>query len=427
MRELPYDINEKLRQRVQTKATKSDPRLSFWISRPTTQLTEAEFLECSAVQTGVSAASIAVRHMNFGNSSDVVYIGYIKNNNAYVSCSPCYTEISRHTWADTGFTEDASEIALAFDGTMPRDVHGNYEFITKNAPWVFWVSDGAVYGQILGQPSKVTLAESNVTKVSAVRAMWSDVPGFDFGLVLFMVINGAIHYRQLIDGVWSDAEPVPTSALPSGKTWTQISAQRSWDYRVALQLLAGDGSLYEMFTQFEGIGSKNAEHIGVKDVTSAGTLNAVSYENSREDEHFEVSVVTGPLYGGLYGLNTPSIISACNVNDGTGNYGKKAVFVFDAYLKPAEVSAQYSAFTIVDSYDTNFIASSAILLEDGKSVELAFTDFNNAYGQCIAKYTAGTVSSMADIAVPTAEKTFIPANLVPVVIPFPEVDSIWNE
>ena len=425
MRDIPYHINEKLGQRVQTKATNSDPRLSLWISRPTTQLTEAEFLEYSAVQNGVSAASIAVRHMSFGNSSDVVYIGYIKNSNAYVACSPTYVDISRHTWTDTGFITQASDIAIAFDGTMPRDVHGNYEFITKNAPWVFWVSDGAAYGQILGQPGTVTLAESNATKVAAVRAMWSDVPGFDFGLVLFMVVNGEIYYRQLIDGIWSDAEPVNFG--PS-VVWSQISAQRTWDYRIALQAVDSTGALYELFTQYGGIGSKNAEHIAVKDITAKGNIVKVNYSDTKSnDEHIELSdIITGAPYGGLYSTGTPSIVSVRNIADSNGDWGKILVVTFDIHLKSDEVSAQAGRFTITDNRNTTFTASEAVLGADGKTITLMFTDFNNCSGACYAKYTAGTVTSMFGVALPTAVFSFTPTNLIPNSIPAPEVVEVFN-
>ena len=67
----------------------------------------------------------------------------------------------------------------------------------------------------------ITLAENNATAISAVRAMWSDVPGFDFGLCLFMILNGAIYVRQLINGEWYDAEVVAVSRLPveGGVSW----------------------------------------------------------------------------------------------------------------------------------------------------------------------------------------------------------------
>ena len=75
MRDIPYSFNEKLHQRIQTKATQADPRPSLWISRKTTQLTDSVFLESSVVAEGnISDCSIAVRHKRFGFESDSIII-----------------------------------------------------------------------------------------------------------------------------------------------------------------------------------------------------------------------------------------------------------------------------------------------------------------------------------------------------------------
>ena len=428
MRAVPYDINEKLQNRIQTKATNADPKLSFWVSRKTTQLTDSVFLEASDVASGeITDCSIAARHTSFGFESDMVFIAYIQTGKVRVASSPVFTEISRHTWTDCGFEQSAEAVAVAFDGTMPKDTQGQYEFITEAVPWIFWISSGAVYGQKLGC-SVQTLAAQNATDISAVRAMWSDVPGFDFGLVLFMVVNGAILYRQLIDGVWSDAEPITAYSLPAAKTWTRISAQRTWDYRVALQLLASDGSLYEVFTQFGGIGSKSAEHLAVKGVSADASLTKVNYMNAQEaGEHVEVwSIAADAPYGGLYNIGVPEIVEAYNSADFENNWGRLAVFVFSIYLREAEVENQFAQFGIVDSGGLTFTATGATLGADGKTVTLTFTNFNNARGECRATYTAGTVTSMAGTPLNKTDKSFTPSNLVPTAIPVPEVSEVTN-
>lgn len=427
MRDIPYSFNEKLHQRIQTKATQADPRPSLWISRKTTQLTDSVFLESAVVAEGnITDCSIAVRHKRFGFESDCVFIAYVKNGVARMTCSPTFTEMSRHKWVDCGFQQPAEAVSIAFDGTMPKDTRNKYEFITDTEPWVFWISSGALYCKAPGG-TILTLATVNVTDISAVRAMWSDVPGFNFGLIVFFIINGAVHYRQYIDGVWNDAETMPEAVLPTGKVWKQINAQRTWDYRVALQLVATDGTIYECFSQYEGIGGKNADHIGVKRITAQGIITAIKYSSYKSDFYLAVSDFTGPLYGGLYSLAPPSIIDAYNVNDGNGNYGKQVIAVFNVHMKASEVLAHYLSFTLVDSSNVVFIASSAVMQSDGKTVLLTFTDFNNAYGSCVLKYTPGTATSMADISAPESQTAFTPGNLVPIDIPFPEVESIWNE
>ena len=429
MRTVPKDIADKLLKTIQTKGTDANPSTVAWISRPTTALTEDTFLEKQTVLDGTfTDASIAVCHPYFGATNTKLNLAYIENGVAKVLVAIARANMASHEWYETGFSENASAVALAYDGTMPKNTSGKYEFVTETQPWVFWVSAGGLYAQQIDGAYRYTLAEANCTDVTAVRAMWSDVPGFDFGLCVFFILSGVIYYRQFVDGEWTDAVPVPAAALPTGKTWVQVSAQRTWDYRVVLQIADTNGGIYETFTQFGGLGSKNAEHINISSVNAAGDIIEIVYRDTQELEHVDVSdIVAGAPYGGLYADTVPSIINAYNLNDGTDNYGKKAIFVFDTHLVASEVSEQSSRFSIVDMYGITYVASLAILGDDGKTVTLTFTDFNNAFGQCNATYTAGTVTSMYGTTLVDRTFSFLPVNLVHSDDPIPEVQSSWNE
>lgn len=417
---------------IQTKATDADPRLSLWISRPVTQLVDAHFLETLNVPgtENVTDCAVAVKHTHFGRSADAIYIAYVTGGVAKVTAAKSTEVMKRHSFADQGFSAAAERVAICFDGTMPKRVSNTYEFITEPLPWVFWMTGGKLFGKKLGSTDTVTLAEQNCTWVSAVRAMWSEVNGFDFGLCVFFILSGAVYYRQMINGVWYDAEVVPSSALPtlsSGVTFTEVAASRTWDYRVVLQLKASDGTLYEVFTQFGGLGSKGAEHVEIRDVRASGVLTKVDYHDTAETEHIEISSVkAGAPYGGLYSTAVPKIISAANADDGMGNWGKLATFVFDVHLVAAEVAAQAASFSIVDSIGVSYNATTAMLGDDGRTVALTFTDFNNARGVCKATYTAGTVTSMAGAAVETTACSFTPTGLVPTEIPVPKVMEVQN-
>ena len=164
-----------------------------------------------------------------------------------------------------------------------------------------------MYGQIIGTGSTVTLATANATDVFAVRGVHSEVGGFDFGLVLFMVIAGQLYYRQLIDGVWMDAEIVSLvgGLSLSALTITSIAAMRTWDYRLVVQIRVTNGEMYELVTQYMGIGKQNVEHLEITDVKATGDLVGITYHNTKEYEHIEISSITaGALYGGLYSVAT---------------------------------------------------------------------------------------------------------------------------
>lgn len=583
MRSIPSDIASKLAMTKQTKANSADPSASIWIGRPTTPLTTDVFLEKQAVLTGASITdtSVAVCHPRQGAANTKINIGYIDDGIAKVSTAAVKTKMPNHIWIDSGFSENASAISVAYDGTMPKDDRGNVEFVTESQPWVFWVNAGKLYARKLGTVSEenevitttyqkvtitavsasgyfgagfeaanvidnnpdtrwasanktatqylqvdlstninvgkirvmtqsgytplvmeihasldnvtfskiaditaaqdktfsevaftsvlaryikvvmistpnasfynvnelevyeavessetvngVILAEANCTDVSAVRAMRSEVGGFDFGLIAFFLLSGTIYYRQLIDGEWTDAEVV---TFGPSVTWTEISAFRTWDYRVGVQGKATNGDIYELFTQFMGIGKQNVEHLEITDISAQGTLIPVDYHDAKSgDEHIEISNITaGALYGGLYSVATPAIVSAHNIPTETvveeevvEDWGKALVIKFNVHLVAADVTANSNNFTIKDSNNVPFSATSATLDADGKTITLTFADFNATAGECQIVYTPGTAYSMASVAIPSTSFNFTPINLNAPDEPAPEVEEIWNE
>ena len=278
----------------------------------------------------------------------------------------------------------------------------------------------------LGSSQAITLAETNCTDVTAVRAMWSEISDYDFGLCCFFILSGALYYRQLIKSEWTDA--VPISYGPEGVNWAEVHASRTWDYRVILQMKSSTGEIYELITQFMAIGKQNSEYVELRSISPQSEMTEIHYSDFKnEDERVELSIVMpGALYGGLYSIDVPRITDAYNLADENADYGKNAVFVFDVHLVAAEVSAQHSAFTIVDANNTVYTASTATLGADGKTVTLTFADFNNAAGTCQAKYTAGTVTTMAGTSMATVAKSFTPTGLVPTAIPAPQVMEVTN-
>lgn len=381
---------------IQTKATKSDPRLSLWIGRPVTQLTGTQFLETLDVTgiTGITDCDIAVRHTTYGRGGDGVYLAYIKDGYAHVISSQSYVVMSRHTFIDTGFSETADHVAIAFDGTMPKNVSGKYEFLTEKQPWVFWTASGVLYARKLGTTDTITLASANCTWVDAIRATWSEIPAFDFGLCVFFIISGAVYYRQLIGGVWYDAEAIPSSALPtvdSGVTWTQVSCSRTWDWRIALQLKASDGKMYECFTQFMGIGSKSAEHIEIKSVKVTGAMAEVHYSDTSAGEHIEVCDITAD--GTLRRNISPVPSTVANINDGAGQWNMLVEVTLDNPCDSESVSGNYSAFSMIDTSSHTYACSAASCSADGLKITLTFESFLSASGNLTLSYTPGTITS----------------------------------
>lgn len=426
MRGLSASLTKKLASHVQ--AGDSAINANVWISRPTTQLVDDVFLEKQKIPfgTNVTKTSIAVCHPYLMRDATDIYVGYISGGTAKVAKAMYNHRMANHEWVDAGFSEAADDISLCFDGTMPKDTKGMLEFKTDEKPWVFWISGATLYCRKLGTLTNIVLAESNCTAVSAVRATWSEVDKFNFGLVVFFILSGNIYYRQLIDGEWTDAELV--SFGPTGVTWQDVSASRTWDFRIAVQAKASDGSIYELFTQYMGIGTRSAEHFQINGGSFKGNTTSVDYHTfEHRAEHIELArLYNAAPYGGSYEIGVPSFVDVYNEDDGTGNWGKKVIFVFDKELNPDTVQASIACFYIADTWGVRYYPSSITMDRTGRKATLHFIDINNAFEECEAHYVPGSVVTMVDEVLAECSLKFTPKNLVPGDISFPEVTRIWN-
>lgn len=421
MRTIPSSLDSKFKKLVQAESTKAAPAVDLWISRPVVPLVNDYFLEQQAIGNGnnVTALDIAVANPRHRRQSTKIYIAAVENGRAKVVSSPFRQAMETHVWTDSGFSERAEDVALAFDATMKNDTRGRSEFVTDELPWVFWVNSGALYGQQLGSNEILTLAEANCTKCTAIRAAGSALGGFDYGLCLFFLLNGEIYVRQRMNGEWMDAEPV---SFGPGVVWRDIAASRSWDYRVVLQAMATDGTVYELFTQYMGIGQRSAEHIELRNATASGNLTEIGKTDVFNAEHIEVANVdAGALYGGLYSMDLPSFRSAKNVpvdaldEEGVAyqDWGKVVLVEIDVHLEPVSVASNVARFVLTDSKGRSFVASSAEPINaDGLTLQLTFADINMASGECTISYNPGTVSTMYGLTAEAMSVAFTPENLV---------------
>ena len=435
MRTIPSSLASKFKKLVQAESTKAAPALDLWISRPVVPLVNDYFLEKQALGDAgnVTALDIAVCHPRHRRQSTRIFIATVENGRARVKSSPFRQAMETHLWVDSGFSEPAEDVAIAFDAATKNDTRGRSEFVTEEQPWVFWVSGGALYGRVLGSDETLTLAETNCTKCTAIRAAGSALGGFDYGLCLFFLLNGAIYIRQYMDGEWMDAEPVNFG--PAGVTWTDIAASRSWDYRVILQAMASDGMVYELYTQYMGIGQRGTEHIEVKDLEVQGKLTEIRTAKTVDNEHIEVvGFDVGALYGGLYSTLSPSFVSAKNIpvdaldDEGVAyqEWGKVVLVTSSVHIAAGSVAANANQFTMTDSAGKVFVAASAELdAADGLTIRLTFADFNKASGACVLSYSPGTMETMAGTVAESASVEFTPENLVAPSVEAPIAVDAW--
>lgn len=427
MRSIPSIISTRLKSNIQTRAKKSDPSASLWVGRPNTVLVDDAFLERQTVKTtSIEDVSIAVCHPKIKKANTKIYMAYISDGTAKVVSANSTNAMAQHSWTDEGFSQTATTVSIAFDGTMPMTDRGDVEFVTEEIPWVFWVNDGMLFAQKLGGET-ITLAESNCVDVSAIRAAWSQASTFDFGLVAFFILGSSLYYRQLINGEWTDAELV--SFGPSGVSWAEVSTFRTWDYRVGVQLKSTDGDIYELFTQFMGFGTRSAEHIEVRSVSKTNEiLTEIDYFDASTAEHIEIDSTNNTTpYQGLYTLGSPSLLSVSNSANLTGDWGRMIILEFDKELEESSVQASIGSFYFVDENEDYYFPIEITMDITGRRATLTFVDFNNAKGECVMHYDPGTVVTMLGETMSAQECAFVPSNLTPNDITLPEVVEILAE
>lgn len=421
MRVIPRDISEKLSRTMQTKANNANPSSDIWISRPYTALVSDAFLERQKVfDTPVTDASIAVCHPRFKTDNTMIYIGYIQDGKAKVTSAITKTKMEEHVWLQHDFEENASHISIAFDGVMNMGTDTMIEFITERDPWVFWINEGALYAKKLSSDAEpITLAVSNCTDVSVICATDSASSSFNFGLVAFFILEGTIYYRQLIDGDWKDG--VPIQNVP--ENIVKIAAFRTWDHRVGVQMQTSEGKVYELYTQYMGIGKRNTEHIEVSDVTAKGDLCQMKYHDGLFDERVEVADITSYGYF-TWGLSSVPL-SVENLDDGTGNYGFIVRIVLDHPVR--NVTGTYERFSMVDSVGIKYLCTDAYAEEDGLAIVLTFMNFNVSAGNDLTvTYTPASPHILCPAANLAAfSYTFTPTGLVLPDVPIPEPVSAW--
>ena len=422
MRSVPSYMAERLQRNIQTRANDSDVHARILVTRPSTALVDDRFLERQTIlEANITDVSIAVCHPRARRGNTEIFVAYISKGVAKVVSAKHKLSIDQHVWTDSGFSENATAVSIAFDGTMLKTYGSEVEFVSETKPWVFWIDNGALYAKRLDskEPSTV-LAESNCTDVSAIRATWSSAQSDNFGLVVFFILDGVIHYRQLIDGEWYDAEVVNFG--PSNAVWSEIAAFRTWDYRIGLQCKSSTDDIYEMFTQFMGVAKHNTEHVTINSVDVASKFAGIKYRDRKSgDEHVKLSakVKSALLYG-----QSSKPVQVHNIDDGTGNYGKIVQVTMDYPV--SNVSSNYSNFVLVDDNNTTYVCTEASVDESGLVMQLSFMDFNMAEGRGMTLvYNQGSIQSPA-ATLDAFLVGFAPVALVAPNIPVPEPVKAWT-
>lgn len=429
MKTLTPNVSKRVFEKRQTRANNSQIDTSLWIARSETPLKYPELLEkqtISRIGTTVTGISVATKRTGLGKRDEESYISYVADGTLRIKKSIIKYRKASFSWRDIPFTkENAVKTAIAFDGTMPKYRTDETQFVTDAGPWIFWTTtSGECKAQRLYTEEEILLANENCTAISAIRAFWSEAGDFDYGLVIFMLLDGMLYYRQYIRGEWKDHELVSFRTkfgLDTEPSFIDIRANRTWDYHIIVQLKKTDGTIVELESEFMGIAKNISEHMDIH-ADYSGEFTEISRMVTRaEDEHMAVeSSYTRNMIYGLSSVPTNVI----NVSNGSGNYGLYIEVSMDYPISWEGNKETY--FTLVDDRGINIRCTSANLKND-RTIRLGFVDFNFIGTHYLTLRYNGEGNIMSPATTTDAfEETFLPVNLTGPTEPAPVVEEVTN-
>ena len=124
----------------------------------------------------------------------------------------------------------------------------------------------------------------------------------------------------------------------------------------------------------------------------------------------------------MYASSFNKFIEIENIDNGEGDFGKEIIFTVHHDIYDIDVRD----FELKDSRDVSFLILDIIKVRK-KQYKLTLLDFNNAIGKVTLRFKGLYGKNEAGNKYDEFERTFIPINLVPLDIPIPTVEAIWNE
>ena len=430
MRSIDSEIKARLEKQHQTVHENNEHSMEIIVSRPRTAIVHQRYWQESIVTAGATAVCTSVAIKRTGRWGETVYVAYVDSTGLLtVKSAPLRFPIREMSWTTVTTIAGCAACALEFDGSFVRGSRDKVEHYTDALPWLFYTTTtGELKGGILGSPYE-SLVGANVTAIDAVRGVASKYKDIDQGLLVFYVIAGSLYYRDLIAGVWGDQ----TSVSIAPADIVSVRAERTFDYRIVLQVTDTSGALHEIFTKMESSGWNDSialQLVGAS-IVSYESLS-ISYEDYYEGTDLKLTMTANIV--DLWPMSEiPALLrEAENLPiemDGDYGYlhddwGYLVALTFNQVIRNAE---DYPTdFVLVDDAGTIWYGQEAYKDNPhSRTVYVLFTNFNNAQNPITATALAGNLWNGLTLIEETSVE-FNAQNLVPFATEPPVVISIEN-
>lgn len=399
MRYIDQTIKDKLLLAQQTLFNNAQPSMEVIAVRPRTAIFHERFWQESIVTEGVTAVCTSVAVKRTGRWGEAVYVAYVAGGTLTVKSAPFRFPIRAMSWTTLATIPNCTACALEFEGHFVH-VGRNVEFKTDAIPYLFYVtSAGALLGGILGSDYE-TIAGANVTAVDVINGVSNTYDMQNQGFFVFYIANGSVYYNNFLDGEWQGQTAV--SIAPANAV--SLKAERTFDYRIVLQVTDNTGALYELFAKMEATGWNNSEYISLG-ITGQATAYDVNYVDNKTDEY--LALTPEATASVLYAL-PPEMAIAENIDNGSGDYGYFVRIIWDENISIQTTPA--SCFALTDAGSGAW--GGQTITQDGRYITIGFDNFNNLENPATITYTPGSIIGDVESAASQALQ-FTASGLVP--------------
>jgi len=422
MRSLPSSLTAKVKQSLQTIGNNSQPKFKIAISRAKTTVSDANYWTVETIRTKAGLGDVSVaprRYLRANGGPDRLYEIHVDNGQVHTAIRE-FPDKLKQGWQTQFELGAGSAVSIAFNGYWKR--HKKlWRLITEDKPWISWVDGaGVLWSQRWDDETTKIQIDIDVSKVKMIRA-WKNVniPENDQGVVVgYIKTDGTVWYRSYCQQanysyIWEHARHITQFEEPANTLNLFITN----DYRMGFTIQSTNDQMYWLITPRNWSGMALEKDVITVSAKATIDLQPVTYHNMFTDDYINVSATASATM--LFGSTENSVVRVENI-EVEGDWGR--------YI---EVDIKHPWYTLPHVVLTDMTNMTTIPIDyitlDGLirvSNDLEF-GINAVVGDIRIVFTNG--QNEAGIPYDPFEVTFTPQNLVPPMIPIPEVLEVWNE
>lgn len=437
MRNIDPSLLKKLEKNNQTKYEKANPRMSVAVARARNAVMDSTYWVREEIRTGpnLGDVSVAPRRMRRNGPPNRIYEIHVYNGEVRTSIRE-YPDKFKDGFKHQFTIGQGSNVAIAFDGEWQRH-RASWRLVTHEKPWIFWVTNGELFTQHWDDEDTRRTLASNVIFCKAIRG-WKNLnmADKDQGIVVgYIKSDGKVYYRnycQLLDLSYT-WEPERQVTEFTG-TALSLNLFITNDYRMGFVVEDSLNDIYWYITDRNWAGMAiSADTLSVAPAELSVDLIPIQYyDGFMPDETISVApaelgvtLLYGDTDNDFKAMNAPKTMLD-ELNEPYEDWG----WIIDLTIDHPIPSLTLANVTATNLDNSTVIQMASIEKVDDFNYRLHVSDvvesgLNNVYGDIQVDIT-GAINP-AGYTYISMTHTFTPINLVPTLIPVPEVEVIYNE